>query len=324
MLIITIIAGMKKKKRKMKMNKLQQNNHTVLEVLQLLKMTQRSLITHIKKKVNFATIGDGYFIYSKNDTPKPMLCVHLDTINTITINEPLDDTDFEYDHNLNILAVATDSNISCLGGDDRAGVWIALKVIEHMEATKTFNYDVGFFMDEEIGCKGSLRYGNSLAFKELETTCYIGLDRKSTKGLQEVALYGDDNKELIKVFNDLGYPTDIGSITDAATLSPFKKVACVNVSVGYDNEHSKREVLYINCMEDTLRNIKGLSWSTEPYDNNYDHWYGDFSGGYDKYGYQYEQDYIEELEDDIRIYKEFIESLGYDSKEILKQGEIRC
>jgi hypothetical protein len=268
-------------------------------------MSQDELEEHIKETVPNITISEGCMVYSTDDSFKPMLCVHLDTINTHYAPGEILPEDFEYDETLNVLGVNPNSKLSCLGGDDRAGVWIALQIINYMELTGNYNYNVGFFRDEEIGCIGSEAYLKSKDFIE-NTTCYLGLDRKSTQGTQEIALYGNDNQELIDVFTELGYAVEMGSITDAAVLAT-DDVACLNLSVGYDNEHTKNEVLHLDCMFDTFAKIKDLelygSYPSDVIDTN-------------PWDYSYEDSVYEDNE----ILTAFLENLGYNVDEILAEG----
>ena len=295
-------------------------NKILEELTDILQKTQGGLREAIKQTTHMEVIGKGYMIYSKSDIPKPMLCVHLDTINThrdkIKINPK---RDFEYDENLGILGLTKDSKLTCLGGDDRAGVWIALAMIDYMEASGDYKYDVGFFEDEEIGCLGSTSYHKDIKEIGINTTCYIGLDRKSGKGAQEVALYGDDNQELVSVFNKLGYVTDMGSVTDASNLSG--DVACVNLSVGYDNEHTSSEVLYLHCMVDTLEKLKALKLPTENFAVEYDHFYDN-----DPWSAQYacgsvgglSDWYTDELEEENEIMRGALKALDIDVDTLLK------
>ena len=287
----------------------------VAEVVDILVQTQEDLKVYIKNKVTPNISGDGFMIYAKGDTkaPKPMLCVHLDTINThqAALEHPIDiGKNYYYDENLKVLGLTPKTSLACLGGDDRAGVWIALAMIDYMEASGDYKYDIGFFNDEEIGCHGSTAYKKTI--HKPNTTCYIGLDRKSTQGEQEVALYGDDNKELIKIFTDLGYPVDMGSITDASNLSGV--LACVNLSVGYDNEHTPREVLYLKCMLDTLENLKKAEFEPEMYPVTFDYFYdtniwGDTTGA--------ESGYLSDLEEENIILREALEALKVDVDTLL-------
>jgi hypothetical protein len=298
-------------------------NKIIEEITGLLSHTQRTLRQHITDTVDLKVTEFGYMIYSKTDVPKPMLCVHLDTINSHRdLITPIDAIkDFEYDSNLCILGLATNSKLACLGGDDRAGVWIALAIIEYMETTGDYKYDIGFFEDEEIGCRGSSAYSKNIGkVTDVNTSCYIGLDRKSTGGVQEMALYGDDNSALTEVFNILGYETSMGSVTDASNLAGT--VACCNLSIGYDNEHTTSEVLYIHCMIDTLEKLKALELDAPVYPPDYDHYSSTTLYEYnaDGYGFSY-PGYIDELEEENEILKESLRGLGVAVESLLITGE---
>ena len=295
--------------------------NTLTEIIGILRQTQGGLRESIKTQIKPHHVGNGYMIYTHDSRPKPMLCVHLDTINTHAEKCKIKpDRDYEYDENLNILGLSKESPLHCLGGDDRAGVWIALKIISYMEETGNYKYDVGFFEDEEIGCKGSSLFNIDVDMFELNTTCYIGLDRKSTNGVQELALYGDDNKDLIEIFTDLGYPTDMGSITDASNLSG--KVACVNLSIGYDHEHTKKEVLHINCMEDTLNTLKIARFRPLPYEADFD-FYFDTNPWSARYVMEMDTpDWcIEELEEENEILKACLKSMNVDVEALLQKAK---
>ena len=68
-------------------------------------------------------IWDNKFIILKKDNKtKPLLCVHLDTINT---HSKCKDDKFDYTHIVDFqegLMLKPTTNLSCLGADDRAGI----------------------------------------------------------------------------------------------------------------------------------------------------------------------------------------------------------
>ena len=281
------------------------------EVVQILQMKQQELADSIVETYKPTMYSRGqYIIYKYNNKPKPMLCVHLDTINTLgkepTIN-PI--TDFEYDSTLDILGLSSTSKLRCLGGDDRAGVWIALKVLKWMQDNNDYKYDIGFFYDEEVGCIGSSAY--QLAFTDDNITCYIGLDRKSSNGLAEVATYGFDNEKLINKFISMGYTEHMGSVTDASNLSG--EVACVNLSVGYEYEHTKKEILHISCMYQTYVDVIGMDWRDEVYEVEE---LGYMSGYYNDMTDDF---YIYELEQENTILRDLLESMGVSADDALKE-----
>jgi len=281
-------------------------NKTILEVL---KASQQQLHKSLKTIDGIQTYPM-YSIYSKGDPKvlKPMLCVHLDTINTcsLKVDKELQDSDFITTGG--IVRVNPNSSLNCLGGDDRAGVWIALQLIKYMEETQDFKYDIGFFLDEEIGCIGSSSFiTNTLDYN---TSCYIGLDRRSSLGVHEVAIYGDDNTELIDIFESLDYKLEMGSITDAATLAT-QEIACVNLSVGYDFEHTKQEVLHLECMLYTLKVLQELQLESKEYPSDYlGSYYNSPSASLR---------YTEDVYEDHEILREFLFSMGYDPDDIIEE-----
>ena len=70
-----------------------------------------------------------------------------------------------------------------------------------------------------------------------------------------MAVYGYDNLELVGIFKEYGFVKQIGTFSDCSNLAAATKDnprACVNLSVGYQHEHSVNEILDIELMEDTL------------------------------------------------------------------------
>ena len=288
-----------------------------MKIEHLLTLTQNELYTYLIDTLTLIQVSSKFLIYSKGTTEsKPMLCVHLDTINTHKANltgYKVTEDDFVTTNGL--IELSKTSSLSCLGGDDRAGVWVALELIKYMEETGDYKYDIGFFLDEEIGCIGSgvFCYDRD----KLTNNCYIGLDRRSTDGTDEVAVYGNDNQELIDVFVNLGYKIEAGSITDASTLSN-SIIPCVNLSVGYDYEHTKDEVLHIKCMDRTLSVLKDLNLvgkeyptdSTPYYNYNFD------DGVTHRY---YDSDTMFELD----TLKDYLISLGEDPDEVIELAYLK-
>lgn len=100
-----------------------------MKIGSLLIRTQEELLEHIGNLPNIEKF-EGGLIYNPSDETLPMLCVHLDTINTHhKSNLTIDDIDIKG----SVMSLKANTKAHCLGGDDRAGVWIALKLIEAME-----------------------------------------------------------------------------------------------------------------------------------------------------------------------------------------------
>lgn len=179
-------------------------------------------------------VWDNSFIILKSDDKvKPMLCVHLDTINT---HSKCGDDKFNFTDIVDFqegMMLKPTTNLSCLGADDRAGVYIVMKYYNQLIE----KYHIGIFCDEEIGAKGS---GSMCTLENV--SCFIGLDREGTK---QVATYGYDNSELLSKFTNLGFNEHFGSFTDASVLAQMFNKSCCNLSVGYHYQHTADEfVLY--------------------------------------------------------------------------------
>lgn len=184
----------------------------------------------------------------------PLLTCHLDVVGD---DRAMKYRKKKYNIDSNYVVSLTDDDkkhFSCLGGDDRCGVSIACGLIP-----KNLGYGFLFTTDEEIGGLGVKSFVDSMIVNRDDTyditkdiTCIISLDRRSPKGEDEVATYGYDNKELLKVFTDRGYTEGMGSYTDCVDISEAYNIACVNLSVGYDNEHTTSEVIYLYNMYHTF------------------------------------------------------------------------
>jgi hypothetical protein len=200
----------------------------------LLKMTQKqchSAVIQVLKKHKVPYIETDKYIATTQHTNAPLICTHLDTVGPpvpyVVAHGPIWQAPVKS---------------ACLGADDRAGLYIALQMIIEGTVTK---FDYGFFHDEEKGAIGSSAYkGNH--------SCFIGLDRASKHGVQNIATYGNDDRELIDLFVALGYEEQLGSMSDCSVLAEKHNKACVNVSVGYDKEHTSLEFLDIDLLKETL------------------------------------------------------------------------
>ncbi|CUU77593.1 hypothetical protein [Campylobacter hyointestinalis] len=229
----------------------------IKDFINILTLTQNDLNNYLLKRIsrsdryNIEILEGGFLVIPKKCGMYPLICTHLDTINdSRNILAPtIDDLKFI---GSDYIALKDVSQKACLGGDDRCGVYIALKLIE-----LGLPYSFGFFQDEEIGGVGSSLMSKSIN-KMDNITCYIGLDRR---GSDQLALYGYDNKNLINIFERFGYFRDRGSFTDASNLSEkcLKGLACVNLSVGYYNEHHKNETINTTAMNRTLGVLKTLT-----------------------------------------------------------------
>lgn len=132
-----------------------------------------------------------------------------------------------------------------LGADDRAGVLAITEILN-----RGYKPSVLITTSEEIGAKGAHAFCND--FEDLEVKYMIELDRK---GKNDAVFYDCDNPNFTKYIESFGFKEEIGSFTDISIIAPHFKVAAVNLSVGYYNQHTKNEYLVLNELEQTIEKV---------------------------------------------------------------------
>jgi di/tripeptidase len=133
-----------------------------------------------------------------------------------------------------------------LGADDRAGCYAIWKMLKADVRAIYILTD-----EEEVGGIGAYECAVSVLFETLipNISAFIELDRESS---DDIALYGFDNEALNKLFEDRGYITNYGSYTDVVDLAKESGIACINLSVGYYNQHTKKEFLVLKELYRTV------------------------------------------------------------------------
>ena len=136
-----------------------------------------------------------------------------------------------------------------LGADDKNGIWIALKCLQKYPVMKA-----AFFVEEEIGCRGSAQ-----ADLEFFTDCryVVQCDRRGNNDLiTSISFTELCSKEFIEATGHemFGYiPTD-GMMTDVLELKERGiELSCINMSCGYYKPHTEQEFTdkndLLNCQK---------------------------------------------------------------------------
>lgn len=214
--------------------------------VKICKMTQKELKAYTALELNAlnrkVTVGDGY-VFAKGNFPV-CLVAHLDTVHDKLPSK------FLYDPNTTIASAPEG-----IGGDDRCGIYMVLKI------AKKYDCSVLFCEDEEIGAVGARKFIESEVAKELEFNYMIELDRK---GNQDAVFYDCDNPEFEDFITKDFYKTAWGSFSDISTLAPFFRCAAVNLSCGYYNAHTKDEYVVMTEMYHSINEVcKILERTTE-------------------------------------------------------------
>jgi len=122
-----------------------------------------------------------------------------------------------------------------LGSDDKNGIFACLNLLHILPVVK-----VGFFVGEEIGCKGS----NASSEERYQNVGYfIAIDRMNSGDIIGLHNYCSDEfkKKVLTVGKRYGYQSANGSYTDSLTLGRKYELSAINVSCGYYSPHTDTE-----------------------------------------------------------------------------------
>ena len=134
-----------------------------------------------------------------------------------------------------------------LGADDRAGVYSIIQILE-----MGYRPHIIFTTDEEDGCIGTQKMLFDYPDPPFELKYIIQLDRQ---GIDDCVFYNCNNKIFEKYVHNFGFNTAEGSYSDISFIAPQWGVAAVNLSIGYENEHSYLETLSIEAMQNTILTV---------------------------------------------------------------------
>lgn len=191
------------------------------------------------------------------------------------------------------------------GFDDKAGIFAILRIIQD-----GFRPWVIFTCDEETGGAGAREVAaRPTLFKEIKY--FIQLDRQ---GKTDCVFYDCDNKDFVKYVSSFGFIEDWGTFSDISIICPTVKTAGVNLSVGYRDEHTREEILYVSALKSTIRKVEKMLGEIDiPYFEYVPYHYRGFPYAYNLYSgctcckcgknfYDYEIYPVNGLDGQIKIY----------------------
>lgn len=157
-------------------------------------------------------------------------------------------------------ALDPDSEASCLGADCTAGVWLMRRMIL---AGKPGLYI--FHRSEECGGKGSKYLAKHGAALWKDIKFLISLDRKGKDSVITEQFMGETASNAfarsIAPMLPRGFKADPhGSFTDSANYADVIQ-ECSNLSVGYEDCHTKRETLDFTFTDLLLKHLIALDYS---------------------------------------------------------------
>jgi len=207
-----------------------------------------------------------YWIVGKPDT---MFCAHLDTVD---MGQP--GKIFEVNHVIEGDMIKTDGQ-TILGADDKAGVVIMLYMIEK-NIPGFYLFPVG----EEKGCVGSSNLSKALQtkmdpkFKDIKKI--IAFDRSGygsviTHQMEQRCCSDEFANGLISELGKYGlkYTIDVGGVyCDSAEFADIFP-ECTNISVGYFDQHSKKERQDIGFLIKLAEACCKINWASLPVKRDY-------------------------------------------------------
>lgn len=215
---------------------LQQTQFHVLDFEQIFRLEQSDLKAALAEELR----ASGYtrlqnrkgFLYAPGEVPV-MLVAHMDTVH----RQPVDR-----------ICYSTDGQVMMspegIGGDDRAGIYMILRIIQQAKC------HVLFCEDEETGGQGARKFTHRSIQPDINYI--IEMDRR---GSNDAVFYGCCNREFTDYICSFGFEEATGSFSDISVIAPYLEVAAVNISAGYYQEHRLNEYVRLDQMEENAERI---------------------------------------------------------------------
>ena len=217
---------------------LTQTRFQVLEFEQIFQLSQPRL----KQALEAELTAYGYhvqkqngFLYAEGSVPI-LLAAHLDTVHRASPET---------------ICYSADGAVMMspqgIGGDDRAGVYMILRLIQSSHC------HVLFCEDEETGGQGARSFVNSGIIPQVNYI--LELDRR---GCNDAVFYQCQNRQFAQHITKFSFQTSVGSFSDISILAPKLDLAAVNLSTGYYNAHQTGEYVRLDEVENLIGRIETL------------------------------------------------------------------
>lgn len=216
---------------------------------EFMSMTQEELLEGMSQFLNKKydkVCSTKDYVYAVGEIPI-CLVAHLDTV------FPRPSTEVFYDRAKGVI-----TGYMAGGADDRAGVFAIVQILR----TTKLRPHIIFTTDEEKGCVGA-RVLSKLPCPFPDLRYIIQLDRR---GANDCVFYDCYVPEFIKYVESFGFVEAYGSFSDISELCPAWHICGVNLSVGYQNEHTYSEILQVPHLLNTIHKVKRMLTEAEiPY-----------------------------------------------------------
>lgn len=249
--------------------------------------------------VNVDKTGNIYGQYGESET-YPCIVAHTDEVHK---DKPDDFEIIEYGGNYFGFS-NSEKDFVGLGADDKNGIWIALQIARSFVKSKR-PIKVAFFPGEEVGCVGSSRA--ELAFFD-DCRFVLQCDRRGGSDFITKASGVElCSKEFLTAVTPLlkehGYKETSGLMTDVYELKCQELgISTANMSCGYYNAHTNREMTCIKELKNALALAKQIMLITEVFPHKavipkYTTW--TWNNGYTGYKYDYNHKYTGDWKTDF-------------------------
>ena len=183
----------------------------------------------------YKPVNENGFLYAPGTVPV-MVIAHMDTVHKETVKQVCWDKEYN-----------TAMSPQGIGGDDRCGVYMVLRLIKDLKC------HVLFCEDEEVGGVGARKFTSSGIVPAVNFL--VEFDRK---GNNDAVFYDCANNEFTAMVESYGFKEDYGSFSDISIIAPHLKVAAVNISSGYYDAHTKHESINLREANENVARIAEL------------------------------------------------------------------
>lgn len=208
---------------------------------QICSLNQKSLMNVMKKllsKYFTSTVYTKDYLIGIGEIPVAIIA-HMDTV----FSKP--PTDIFYDRQKNVMFAPTGA-----GFDDRVGVYAIIRLL-----SKGYKPTVILTTDEEMGAVGAEKLTKDFPHPTIDLKYIIELDRR---GSNDCVFYDCANTKFEDYVESFGFVTNYGSFSDISIICPAWEIAGVNLSIGYKNEHSTSEHLFVGHMLATIQKVEEM------------------------------------------------------------------
>lgn len=221
------------------MQKLSSKDYKLFRSIASMKQTtlKRTLVNILEKKYK-TIIKTPEYLYAIGDIPIALVA-HMDTVFKTPPKH------IYYDESKGVIW-----SPEGLGADDRAGVFMILKILQ-----TGLRPTIIFTTDEEKGALGAEKMVKDSKEPFSELNYIIQLDRRGTC---DCVFYDCANSEFIQYVEKFGFIENFGSFSDISEICPAWGIAGVNLSVGYEDEHTVSETFHVKPWFSTLAKVQKM------------------------------------------------------------------